>query len=328
MPSQSASPKLAIVIHTEEEFDWNGGFNPTATEVSHGAELLAAVENLKEIGAKCTLAMDYAFVTSEQGLQCINKINADDELIRHVEFAAHLHPWVNPPLSTSFTDKVPEQFSYPGNLPENEEYNKLSTLTKEIAKAARQSPVTYLAGRYGIGKNTPKILKKLGYKIDVSISPFVDYTHQYGPNFSRYNNDEFSTNTILYWPHTSAIVSPLPFARKYFNHSPAAYSKASLWRKVMRKIVRAKLHRLSPEGFSLTDMQNVTKYQYELGQRCFILSFHSPSVKSGLTPYVESTAQAVEFNQKVLAYANWFKNEFKGEFIKVKDHPQVPHDTI
>ena len=134
MPSQSASPKLAIVIHTEEEFDWNGGFNPTATEVSHGAELLAAVENLKEIGAKCTLAMDYAFVTSEQGLQCINKINADDELIRHVEFAAHLHPWVNPPLSTSFTDKVPEQFSYPGNLPEDEEYNKLSTLTKEIDK--------------------------------------------------------------------------------------------------------------------------------------------------------------------------------------------------
>lgn len=96
----------------------------------------------------------------------------------------------------------------------------------------------------------------------------------------------------------------------------------------MRKLVRARLHRLSPEGFSLADMQNVTKYQYDLGQRYFILSFHSPSVKSGLTPYVKDAAQAKAFNQKTLAYADWFKKEFNGNFMKVKDHPQVQHDTI
>ena len=322
------APQLAIVIHTEEEFDWDGGFNPTATEVSHGPELLAIIENLKSIGAKCTLAMDYAFVTSEQGKQCINKINASHELSDHVEFAAHLHPWVNPPLSPAYADAVPEQYSYPGNLPKDEEYSKLHALTKKITAIAGHPPVTYLAGRYGIGKNTPNILKRLGYKVDVSVSPFVDYTHQQGPNFSRFNNDLFYTNGILSWPHTSAVVSPFSFARRHFQNSPAAYSNASFFNKVIRKLVRARLHRLSPEGFSLADMQNVTKYQYDLGQRCFILSFHSPSVKSGLTPYVKNRAQAVEFKQKVLNYANWFKNEFKGEFIKVKDHPQVQHDTI
>ena len=328
MSGASVAPKLAIVIHTEEEFDWNGGFIPSATEVSHGNELLIAIKNLTAIGAKSTLAMDYAFVSSEQGERCISNINACRELSEHVEFAAHLHPWVNPPLSESFVDSVPEEFSYPGNLPEAEELSKLKALTEKITVVAKQKPVTYLAGRYGIGKNTPRILNALGYKVDVSISPFADYTHQHGPNFTQYNTDIFYRDGIVNWPHTSAIVSPFRIARKHFHDAPSTYANSSLLSKIMRKVLRAKLHRLSPEGFSLADMKNVTKYQYDLGQRCFILSFHSPSVKSGLTPYVETVAQAVEFNEKVLAYANWFKNEFKGEFIKVKDHPQVQHDTL
>lgn len=319
-------PKLAIVIHTEEEFDWNADFNVNSTAVTHGNELLNCVKRLSEHGAKTTLAMDYAFVNSKQGKACITKIKQDETTRKSIEFAAHLHPWVNPPWEAGEKDTISEPLSYPGNLSYEQEFAKLSSLTEKIKTETNSSPLTYLAGRYGIGKNTDQILKQLGYAVDVSISPFADFRHQHGPDFRKYNNNTMLKDGLLHWPHTSAVVSPFSFVRKVFNSSPSAYSSSALTMRLFKKLTRARLHRLSPEGFSLSDMQNVTRYQYALGQQCFILSFHSPSVKPGLTPYVTSTKQLEEFNEKIFKFVNWFKTSMNGEFITVKEHPKVQHD--
>lgn len=315
-------PKLAIVIHTEEEFDWGGGFNVDATSVSHGEEIFALVQSLSLMGAKTTLAMDYPFVSSAQGQNCIANIKASKEISKKVEFAAHLHPWVNPPFEQT-VGFVPEHLSYPGNLGYEQERAKLAELTSKISEQTGTRPVTYLAGRYGIGDNTHQVLNELGYKIDVSISPFADYRHQHGPDFRNFNNDIKLENKILSWPHSSAVVSPFSFVRNYFNSSPTSYSSENLFIKVLKKVFRAKLHRLSPEGFSLTDMKNVVKFQNALGQTYFILSFHSPSVKAGLTPYVKNDRERGEFIEKILSFVNWFEESLNGEFITINEHPLV-----
>ena len=319
-------PKLAIVIHTEEEFDWNADFNVNSTSVTHGIELLEFVKRLATMGAKTTLAMDYAFLNSKQGKMCIAGITQDEKTLKSIEFAAHLHPWVNPPWETEEKGTIPEPLSYPGNLPYLQELAKLTALTEKIKAITNCTPTTYLAGRYGVGNNTNKILQHLGYNVDVSISPFADFRHQHGPDFSNCNNSTTLKDGLLHWPHTSAVVSPFSFVRRIFNASPSAYSSPAFMMRLFKKLMRAKLHRLSPEGFSLADMQNVTKYQYALGQQCFILSFHSPSVKRGLTPYVKSDEELAEFKDKTLKFVDWFKTTMNGEFITVKEHPQVPHD--
>ena len=316
-------PKLAIVIHTEEEFDWDSGFKVDATTVSHGRELFDFVEAFSSLGAKTTLAMDYAFVNSQQGQACIKDLQCTESVEDKVEFATHLHPWVNPPWNNTALKEVTEVQSYPGNLSFEDEFSKLSFLTDKIKETTGVSPVTYLAGRYGIGKNTASILSQLGYKIDVSISPFADFRQQYGTDFSSHNNKITVQNGILNWPHTSAVVSPFKYVRRFFNSSPSAYASNTFGMRVFKKLSRAKLHRLSPEGFSLRDMQSVTKYQYALGQSCFILSFHSPSVKSGLTPYVRTPEELEKFKEKTLTFLSWFKTSLNGEFITVKDHPSV-----
>lgn len=322
------SPQLAIVIHTEEEFDWDGGFDANATDVTHGDALTIFIDDMTRVGAKTTLAMDYAFVTSQQGKKCIRQLINTSDYVDNIEFAAHLHPWVNPPFSEDYPSHVPETLSYPGNLPKQDEFLKLQTLTNAIKTETSSTPVTYLAGRYGIGVNTNEILAKLGYQVDISISPFADFSHQFGPDFSGFNNDITKENEIINWPHTSAVTSPFAPIRQYFNSSPVKYSNSSLFSRVIKKITRTKLLRLSPEGFSLSDMKNVTKYQYDLGQRCFILSFHSPSVKAGLTPYVRTQDEAIAFKEKTIAFLSWFKKEMNGEFIRVKDHTLVSKDEV
>jgi len=184
---------LAIVIHTEEEFNWNAGFYPSNNRVTHGDKLIVFCEKLIALGAKITFALDYAFVGSVNGVKVIEHFKAKHP--DHVEFATHLHPWVNPPSSNDET-QVSNFNSYPGNLSKKIEFDKLKALTDKITDICGQAPVTYLAGRYGIGENTLNSLLKLGYQTDVSISPFSDFTHQEGPNFSAFNNTTFEKNGL------------------------------------------------------------------------------------------------------------------------------------
>ena len=310
--------KLSIVIHTEEEFDWAGGFYRSNNQVTHGRELIEFCEKLiANVNAKITFALDYAFVTSEQGKQVIGHFNQHHP--QSVEFATHLHPWVNPPF-TEEQDQVCETESYPGNLPAEMEMAKLRELTQKISEVSGIRPTTYLAGRYGVGPNTAKCLKELGYKCDISISPFCDFSHQQGPDFSSYNNDVHEANGVINWPHTTAITSILHSVAQWFNRHPASYEQyqKNPIARLLMKLLRVKRQRLSPEGFSLDDLKKVASTQIKLGANQLILSMHSPSVKAGLTPYVQTTADEKEFYQKTEEFIAWFQGKYKGKPCTVR----------
>lgn len=299
------SPKLAIVIHAEEEFDWDSGFYRSNTSMTHDQELISLIDTIIELGGKVTLAMDYPFIASEGGKRVVEKYKG--RVGEDIEFATHLHPWVNPPFEDD-NDQIENEFSYPGNLSRHFEYQKLNTLTDQIEKVTGTRPVTYLAGRYGIGENTTNILNELGYKVDLSVSAYCDFTHQQGPDFSCYTNQCFSRNQVLYFPHTCSIVSFIPFIDKSLNLNPTLYSRLhrNKLTSLVGKVLRISKFRLSPEGFSFKQMKRVTESQMRAGQREFILSFHSPSAKVGLTPYVRNLSELEAFKHHLFNYIEWF----------------------
>ena len=53
--------------------------------------------------------------------------------------------------------------------------------------------------------------------------------------------------------------------------------------------------RLSPEGFSLSELKRATKALVARGTRVLTFSFHSPSVAPGHTPYVADVADLRAF---------------------------------
>ncbi|UUM32888.1 hypothetical protein [Vibrio japonicus] len=319
-----SNPKLSIVIHAEEEFNWDDGFYRSNTEVSHGDELIEFVDEILQCGGKVTLAMDYPFIMSSDGKKVVKHFKAQEG--ENIEFATHLHPWVNPPYEDD-NDEVINRHSFPGNLPKNVEFSKLKTLTEEIEKETGTRPITYLAGRYGTGENSAEILKSLGYKVDLSISAYSNFSHVEGPNFVNYTNKIHSKDALTYIPHTCSVVSFNRTIENHFNLNPSSldFIQRNKISGLLSKVLRVKKYRLSPEGFTYDHMKQMTESLMSIGQKEFLLSFHSPSVKVGGTPYVTTANELDRFKRSVLEYLEWFgtiscSSSFLPSSIVFKDH--------
>ncbi len=299
------SPKLSIVIHAEEEFNWDDGFYRSNTSVSHGEELIEFVDEIIQCGGKVTLAMDYPFITSPDGKRVVRHFKSREG--ENIEFATHLHPWVNPPFEDE-NNEVKSYNSFPGNLPKDLEFKKLKILTEEIEKEVGTRPTTYLAGRYGIGENSAEILKSLGYKVDLSISAYSNFSHAEGPNFVGYSNKVHNDGALTYIPHTCSIISLSQTIENHINLNPSRldYIQKNKLPGLLSRLLRIKKYRLSPEGFTFDHMKELTESQMRIGQKEFLLSFHSPSVKLGGTPYVRTQSKLDELKRSLLDYVKWF----------------------
>jgi hypothetical protein len=64
------------------------------------------------------------------------------------------------------------------DYPEALERAKLTSLTEQFERAFDFPPRSFRAGRFGIGPSTLGILEALGYAVDSSVTPFVDWSGQ------------------------------------------------------------------------------------------------------------------------------------------------------
>lgn len=83
---------------------------------------------------------------------------------------------------------------------------------------------------------------------------------------------------------------------------------------VLAKLGLLERIRLSPEGFNLRDMTRLTEQLIGQGVTLFTLSFHSPSLAPGHTPYVRSVEDLREFLATVSAYLGFF-SRLGGRFV-------------
>jgi hypothetical protein len=302
-------PQLIVVIHTEEEFDWSAPFDRSATATSH----IRAIEPMHEIfvrkGAKPTYVLDFPVASQDESVKLIRQLLTD----RGTTLGAHLHPWVSPPHE----EEVSPYNSYPGNLPESLERAKLTILSNQIEESFGIRPTVYVAGRYGYGPNTEHILADLGYEIDMSEAPSFNYSADGGPDYSQHNCQPFWTvdRKILRIPHSSAQVGFL--CRDGISRYPieensilGSFRVPSL----LARIGGVRRLRLSPEGYSLREMCQLTGSLFRSGMRVFVLSFHSPSLEPGHTPYVRSQKDLTKFKSVLDNYLTFFRDEIGGTF--------------
>ena len=73
--------------------------------------------------------------------------------------------------------------------------------------------------------------------------------------------------------------------------------------------------RLTPEGYTLAEMMRLTRALLRRGQRTFVLSFHSPSIEPGHTPYVRDAADLEAFLDRLRRYLIRFRDQLHGRFV-------------
>lgn len=303
----SAKPKLLVVVDTEAEFDWDSSPDSDSMSVSSMESIGLGQEIYEQYSIKPCYAVDYAVVSQERGFKQLASFFKNNQC----EIGAHLHPWITPPIEEALCPR----YTFPGNLPAHLEKAKLETLTNSIEKVFGQRPTAFKAGRYGVGPNTAEILETLGYEVDLSFCPPVDYRYCGGPDFSDFDSKPFwfgSERQLLEIPISGAFCGlPAKHLKQLYNLGQM-YPKLKLQSLFSRVGLVDRLI-LSPEGFSTAEHIKLTKALYAQGVRTFTWSLHSTSLAPGNTPYVNNEADLKVFLDSFRRYFDFFFGELGGE---------------
>lgn len=304
--SGDARPALFVVVDTEEEFDWASPFSRSSTSVGAMRQIGLAHTVLQRYGVRPTYVIDYPIASRPQGYErLIEYVRAGECTI-----GAHLHPWVNPP----FVERLSKRHSYACNLPGQIEVEKLRELTCAIEQNLGVRPVVYKAGRYGFGPSTVSALETLGYAIDVSVQPASDFSPDGGPSFAAFRSTPFwfgSRQSLLEIPCTTGYTG---MARRVARPLQAVAQRLAALR-LPGMLARAGVFDrlgLSPEGFTTAEHKRLTRSLLADGVRTFTMTFHSPSLEPGHTPYVRTSQQRDVFLSRIDEYCQFFFGELGG----------------
>ena len=301
-------PILAVVIHTEEEFDWDKPHDRNATTVEHMRHIGRAQSMFDDFGIVPNYVVDYPIASQHLAVAALKEFADSGRAL----IGAHLHPWVSPPHE----EQVNAFNSYPGNLPRALEAEKLRRLSEQISRSFGSRPLTYLAGRYGFGPNTAQILEELGFEVDISPAVPIDYSADGGPDYSGFSSHPFwfgAGRKLLGLPGTGGYVGALRSGgtRLYRRATSPGMRRAKVAGVVARLRLLERI-RLSPEDYDEPAMRRLTTTLLREGVRVFVFSFHSPTVMPGGTPYVRSVAELDRFLARSRRYFEFFLHRTNG----------------
>ena len=301
-------PMLITTIDAEEDFDWTRPFSRAATEVTSMRSQHLAHRIFERYGVIPTYMVDHPVASQDEGRAPLRELLRS----RAAEVGAQLHPWVTPP----FVESVSAHNSYQGNLPPALEFAKIQMLTEELTEAFGETPRIFRAGRYGVGANTAAVLSQFGYEADSSVVPCWSFAGQGGPDFRAMGARPYWINAerpILELPVTAAIVGraaglPQSVTSKVFNRRSESIGLPS----VMARLGLLERIKLTPEGITIHEAKRLVSYMVSHGHKVFVLTYHSPSLEPGNTPYVRTGEDLGRFLRWLDEFYDYFTRSIDG----------------
>ncbi len=309
-PRPDLQPRLAIVVDTEEEFDWTQPFARENQGLSAIPSQLRAHEIYDRMGVVPTYVVGYPVITDPASADLFRGLKADGR----AEIGAHPHPWVTPPHEEDVTTRN----SYGCNLPAALERAKIACLTDAIADAIGERPTAFKAGRHGYGANTCAILTELGYTVDCSVVPYTSFAGDGGPDFYGQPDQPF-------WLDREAQLLEVPVTNAFFGAAAAVGPRAQrLFDSPLAERLRLPgmlartglltRSRLTPEGVSADEQCALLDALVARGLTTFTMVYHSPSLAVGHTPYVRTDADLTAFLASIETVLTHFREALGGRF--------------
>ncbi len=303
------TPELLIVVDTEEEFDWSRPFSRANVSTRTIPAQARAHEIYDRLGIVPTYVVDYPVATDPAAVAFLRGLKA--------EIGAHLHPWVTPP----HVEEVTARNSYHCNLPPELERAKIAALTEAIEAGFGTRPTAFKAGRYGYGPSTGRALADLGYQVDCSLVPHTDLSADGGPDFrGRPDGPHWLPEGLLEVPLTVGFLGAVPglgAKASWLFDSPSA-GRLRLPGVLARSGVVAR-SRLTPEGTPPDEQCRLIQAMAARGHRLFSLTYHSPSLEPGHTPYVRDADDLARFLAAIEQVLTFFRDTLGGRFTTLSE---------
>ncbi len=299
---------LIVSIDTEEDNWHRSREDVTLHNIAALGRLGRLGRLFQRLGVRATYFTTYQVAIQDGAVETLREVCSDGS----AEIGAHLHPWNTPPLAEAF---VPRN-SMLKNLPAELQLAKLRRLTAALEEAFEVTPRAFRAGRYGLGRETVGALLSCGYCVDSSVSPFMNLERvDDGPTFVGAPLDVYrlAPDRDVRCPTPDGPVLEVPLS---YGYSRGPFT---LWDPVRRLLEAAPLRwfhlagiaarlgvvqriSLSPELASVPDMLTLSRRLLEHGVRHLHVSWHSPSLKPGLSPFAPTAADVERLYASVEAY--------------------------
>jgi hypothetical protein len=291
--------RFFITIDTEED-DW-GEYRTSGFSVENIGIIPRLQALLDRYGAIPTYLATYPVVTSDAARAVFLDILARNGC----EIGAHCHPWNTPP----FEEEISARHSMICNLPYSTVVKKIAALQNAITESLSVVPCCFRSGRWGFGPNVAAAIHKLGFRIDTSVTPFIDWTVYAGPDFrtAPFRSYRFSPSDIQSLAPDGGLLE-VPPTIGFLQKNYELCRRVIKWRRiasrlrVMGMLETARLVNLrwlSPELSSGEDMVALAKTALLARASCLNMTFHSTTLLPGKSPYVQSLAALDSFLGKI-----------------------------
>lgn len=289
--------KLIITIDTEED-SWNG-YSPANNTVRNIERVPALQEMFDRFGVRPTYLVTYPVAADEKAASILKAV-----LDRGgCEIGAHCHPWNTPP----FEEEINKSNTMLCNLPKGLQFKKLRVLDEAIKKSFGIKPTSFRCGRWGYNRDVAENLQRLGYKVDTSIAAYTDWSAYDGPDFSTIPPGpfRFSADDILK-EQPGGPLAEVPATVGFLQRRYALSNRilrAVSRRPVKRPRLSGILYRLnivnkvwlSPEFSDAATMIRLAGTMKKNNYAFLNMSFHSPNLIAGLTPFVRTKEAEKDF---------------------------------
>lgn len=301
-------PILIATVDAEESFDWNRPLSRS----NHGVLAMRHQHRMHRIFARYGMVpiylVDFPVASQEDGRAPLREFLTD----KQCEIGAQLHPWVTPPHA----EQISASNSFAGNLPPALEREKLKALTDELSTAFGVAPRVYRAGRYGFGVHTARHIKELGYLADSSVVPRWSFAAEGGPDYRRFPADPFwidAEESLLELPITAGMVGQAArFDRDFYSSLFGSVAERLRLPAVLSRLSLLERIKLTPEGIAIGEAKRLVRYMAAHGQRVFVVTYHSPSLEPGNTPYVRNGDDLSRFVGWMDEFLDFFTSEIGG----------------
>ncbi|MGH7437216.1 MAG: hypothetical protein ACRENE_16190 [Polyangiaceae bacterium] len=222
--------------------------------------------------------------------------------LRDCELGTHLHGEMAEPGAFAPEVTLDVQREYPPEI----ERAKMASLTESFRVAFGRAPASFRAGRFGIGPGTISILEQLGYAVDSSVTPGVDWSRvSRGLTFAGaprqpYHPDPADPAT----PGRSSVLEvPVTTAPSAAARLPLVGRLAGpRWLRPTRTGARALVR---------TARDAVERARREDPGCVVVLNamFHNVEVVAGASPYAATDAAAATILSRLEALLAWAQSE-------------------
>lgn len=300
--------RLVVTVDTEED-QWGTLDCPQYTTAN--AHRLPELQALcDEWAVRPTYLVSYEMARQDHSATIISELRSRSG----AEIGAHCHPWNTPPLG----GPTGPEASMLSNLSSDLQLAKLESLTNLLQHRFGDRPLTFRAGRWGLNASLAHNLHRLGYLVDTSVTPFLSWREQFGPDYSRGYPEQFwiaeGNNGGARLLEVPATVGFLQNNADRANRLLKALTGSRLFRAAHAYGILSKLRLLNriwicPEMTSLRDMIDLTRALRARGATVINLMFHSVTLEPGLTPFVRTRDDAAGFNQRLKEYFQYCRGE-------------------